>query len=93
MLLSSWAETQAAYRFLSNPRSDWQALLQAHWDSSLGRMRGHEVVLNIQDTTELDFNGRQARGLGPLSYEAQRGMYLHPICAVTPARECAAREP
>jgi hypothetical protein len=84
---NGWAETQAAYRFLSNPRSDWQALLESHWASSLERMRGHDVVLNIQDTTELDFNGRQARGLGPLSYEAQRGMYLHPTYAVSTARE------
>ena len=36
--------------------------------------------------TELDFNGQGAFGLGPLSYEAQRGMYLHPTYAVTPAR-------
>ena len=63
-----WAETQAAYRFLRNPRSDWQALLQPHWASSLERMRQHKVVLNIQDTTELDFNGRQTAGLGPLSH-------------------------
>ena len=76
-----WAETQAAYRFLSNPRTDWQALLEPHWASSLERMRGHKVVLNIQDTPELDFNGRQSAGLGPLSYEAQRGMYLHPTYA------------
>ena len=82
-----WAETQAAYRFLSNPRTDWQALLQPHWACSLERMRGHKVVLNIQDTTELDFNGRHSAGLGPLSYEAQRGMYLHPTYAVSPARE------
>ena len=82
-----WAETQAAYRFLRNPRSDWQALLQPHWASSLERMRQHKVVLNIQDTTELDFNGRQTAGLGPLSYEAQRGMYLHPTYAVSPERE------
>jgi hypothetical protein len=32
---------------------------------------------------ELDFNGQQAHGLGPLSYEAQRGMYVQPIYAVT----------
>ena len=50
-------------------------------------MRGHAVVLNIQDTTELDFNGRTSDGLGPLSYESQRGMYLHPTYVVTPARE------
>lgn len=82
-----WAETQAAYRFLSNPRTNWQALLEPHWASSFERMRGHKVVLNIQDTTELDFNGRQSAGLGPLSYEAQRGMYLHPTYAISPERE------
>jgi hypothetical protein len=38
-------------------------------------------VLCIQDTTGLDFNGQDIAGLGPLSYEAQRGMYLHPTYA------------
>ena len=82
-----WAETQAAYRFLSNDKTDWQALLASHWTASIERMRQHKVVLNIQDTTELDFNGRRTRGLGPLSYETQRGMYLHPTYAISPARE------
>lgn len=50
-------------------------------------MGAHAVVLCIQDTTELDFNGQEIAGLGPLSYEAQRGMYLHPTYAVTPERE------
>lgn len=84
---AGWAETQAAYRCLRNPRSDWQALLLAHWSRSIERMRAHAVVLNIQDTTELDFNGRQTKGLGPLGYEAQRGMYLHPTYAISPCRE------
>ena len=47
----------------------------------------HGVVLCIQDTTELDYNGQQMEGLGPLSYEAQRGMYLHLTYVVTPERE------
>jgi len=34
-------------------------------------------VLCLQDTTELDFNGQDIKGLGSLSYDAQRGMYLH----------------
>ncbi|WP_415661396.1 IS4 family transposase [Roseateles sp.] len=84
---SGWAETQGAYRFLSNAKTDWQALLKPHWTCSEERMRAHPVVLNIQDTTELDFNGRATAGLGPLSYEAQRGMYLHPTYAVSPTRE------
>jgi hypothetical protein len=47
----------------------------------------HPVVLCLQDTTELDFNGQGIAGLGPLSYEAQRGLYLHPTYAVSPTRE------
>jgi hypothetical protein len=50
-------------------------------------MRAQPVVLCIQDTTELDFNGQQIDGLGPLNYEARRGMYLHPTFAVTTDRE------
>jgi hypothetical protein len=50
-------------------------------------MREHEVVLCIQDTTQLDYNGQAMQGLGPLSYEAQRGLYLHPTYVVTPQRE------
>ena len=50
-------------------------------------MQAHPVVLCLQDTTELDFNGQRIAGLGPLSYEAQRGMYVHPTYAVSPQRD------
>ncbi|MDB5868376.1 MAG: hypothetical protein JWP96_708, partial [Polaromonas sp.] len=50
-------------------------------------MAGHEVVLCIQDTTELDYNGQDIAGLGPLNYETQRGLYLHPTYVVSPERE------
>ena len=83
----SWSETCAAYRFLSNPDVTWEGILAPHWARTQGRMSAHAVVLCIQDTTELDFNGQEIAGLGPLSYEAQRGMYLHPTYAVTPGRE------
>lgn len=82
-----WAETLAAYRFLEQDKVDWRDILAPHWQCTETRMAACPVVLCIQDTTELDFNGQQAAGLGPLSYEAQRGLYLHPTYAVTPARE------
>ncbi|MBP0633731.1 IS4 family transposase, partial [Cupriavidus sp. AcVe19-1a] len=82
-----WAETAAAYRFLSQDRLEWHDILTPHWQCAAERMQACEVVLCIQDTTELDFDGKATAGLGPLSYEAQRGMYLHPTYAVTPARE------
>ncbi|WP_197386457.1 IS4 family transposase [Ralstonia pseudosolanacearum] len=82
-----WGETMAAYRFFNNEEVDWRDILAEHWQQTERRMAAHPVVLCLQDTTELDFNGRGAAGLGALSYEAQRGMYLHPTYAVTPQRE------
>lgn len=81
-----WGETIAAYRFLGQESLEWHDILQPHIDCTLKRSQHHSVVLCLQDTTELDFNGQLIEGLGPLSYEAQRGMYLHPTYAVTPDR-------
>src|ERR1035437_2883853 len=87
-----WGETQAAYRFFDQSSDEkqgigWQDILAPHIKCAEARMRQHPVVLCLQDTTELDFNGQEILGLGPLSYEAQRGMYLHPTYVVTPRRE------
>lgn len=83
----SWGETMAAYRFFDNDKVDWHAILEPHWQQTQERMHAHRVVLCVQDTTELDFNGQGAVGLGPLTYEAQRGMLIHSTYAVTPQRE------
>jgi hypothetical protein len=82
-----WGETMAAYRFFDNDKVEWHAILEPHWQQTQERMQAHRVVLCVQDTTELDFNGQGAIGLGPLTYEAQRGMFVHPTYAVTPQRE------
>jgi hypothetical protein len=84
---NGWAETQAAYRFLGGEAYDWMDILEPHRQCTRVRMAEHPVVLCLQDTTELDFNGQSIAGFGPLSYEAQRGMYLHPTYAVSPDRE------
>jgi hypothetical protein len=80
------AEIKAAYRLIEREDVDWRDLMAPHWDKALQRMAGQAVVLCIQDTTELNFNGRQTQGLGRLSYDAQRGMYAHMTYAVTPHR-------
>ena len=87
-----WAETQAVYRFFDQASDDkrslgWQDILDPHIAQTEARMRQHRIVLCLQDSTELDFNGQGIDGLGPLSYEAQRGMYLHPTYVVTLERE------
>lgn len=87
MACKGWAETLAAYRFLANDEVAWEDILAPHWAQTQQRMSAHAVVLCLQDTTELDFNGQQIEGLGRLNYDARIGMYLHPTLAVTPQRE------
>ncbi|MBS0354648.1 MAG: hypothetical protein JSR83_12200 [Proteobacteria bacterium] len=70
------AKIYMEYRFLGRETLGWREFMQSHL-----------VVQRLQDTTELDFEGKTTQGLGPLSYEAQCGMYVHPIYAVTLARE------
>ena len=85
------AETQAAYRLFDQVRADkrglgWEDVLTPHMTRTEARMAEHPVVLCLQDTSELDFNGQEIEGLGSLSYAAQRGLYLHPTYVVTPQR-------
>ena len=41
------------------------------------------VVLRIADTTELNFNGQDIEGAGPLCYEAQVGVSSRDLCGDT----------
>jgi hypothetical protein len=84
---NGWGETMGAYRFLENDAVEWRGIMAPHWTQTQQRMCAHPVILCLQDTTELNYRGQQIAGLGPLSYEVQRGMYLHPTYAVTPQRE------
>ena len=58
-----WAETQATYRFYANDSVTHTAILEAHYEATKTRMRASAspVILCIQDTTELDFNGQLLR--------------------------------
>lgn len=82
-----WGDAAAAYRMLDNERCDWREIIEARARCAMQRMTGLPVVLCLHDTTELNFTGKTIQGLGPLSYEAQRGMYLHPTYAVSTDRE------
>ena len=83
---SGAGEAKAAYPLLSQPGYDWRDILEPHRQCSVRRMAEQPVVLCVQDTTELDLRGQAIEGLGPLSYEAQRGMYLHPRYAFSVER-------
>ncbi len=76
--MKNWAEEELKTLSLGDARLERRtALLQAHAQDSALRMAAHPVVLCLQDTMELEFDARQAQGLGPLSYEARK-VFVHP---------------
>lgn len=87
--LKGWAETQAAYRFFDNNSVSLEKILKPHTEATIERIRQEDVVLNIQDTTLLNYSGKKSsEELGQIGEEYLRGLLLHPTIAVTPDRLC-----
>lgn len=80
-----WSDLKAAYRFLSNPDVDPHAIQQPHRCLTLEACAAHDVVLCIQDTTELDFTRKQKmRGRGQLGNGNTQGLLQHSALALKP---------
>lgn len=79
-----WADVMAAYRFLSNQRVDPQAIQEPHRQATRQACAGRDVVLDVQDTTDLDFTPRkQVRHLGQIGDGRGRGLLQHTGLAVS----------
>ena len=86
---NGYHETKAAYRFFDNENVTPGKILEPHKASTYKRIEEFNVILCIQDTTELDFSGQKENsGIGFLNHDARRGLYLHPTLAVTPEKVC-----
>lgn len=85
----NWKETIAAYRFFNHKNITSEKILAPHREATLGRIRNEKIVLIPQDTTDIDFSGREPiSGMGYLGSEYSQGFYLHPSLAMTPDRTC-----
>ena len=60
-----WSDILAAYRLFGNDAVHSEDLIQPHCETTAQRIRARssDVILCIQDTTELDFNSKQIQGL------------------------------
>lgn len=85
---NGWAETQAAYRFFDNDRVEPEKILRPHVEATRKRIAQHDVVLVLQDTTELDFSRHPTEDAGVLNHANRFGFYDHCHLAVTPQRLC-----
>lgn len=83
----SLARTKAAYRWLSNPMINLQAVLQPHYEATTRRIAEQRVVLAAQDTTSFNYTGlSSADGLGPINSTVRNsalGILMHDTMAFT----------
>lgn len=80
----SWAATKGAYRLFDNEQTTPEAILAAHREATLERMKGQAMVLAVQDTTELSLTHHPAtRGLGPIGRPPAQGLLVHSTLAVS----------
>ncbi len=85
----SWANSKAAYRFCSNQKVSFEAILAPHHRCTLERvgLSNCPVILCPQDTTTLNYMAHPAtQGLGHVGTKPGKslGMLLHSTLAVSP---------
>lgn len=89
-ICQGWAEQMAAYRLFACRLVTLAAVLAPHRRLTLHRAQDEPVVLLIQDTTELCYEGkpiaRKAGEVGPLTSPRRVGLQAHVQYAVTPDR-------
>lgn len=79
------AEIKAAYRFFDNAKVTFEKVLEPHFARTKDRMVEQQVVLLVQDTTEVDLTRpeQDVDGVGDLD-GSRRGFLLHEMQAFTP---------
>jgi hypothetical protein len=80
----SWAATKATYRFLASEQVAAERIRAAHADATRTRIQHHDVVLVLQDTTELLYTAHpHTTGLGDLDHAGSKGLKVHSALAAT----------
>lgn len=83
----SWGQACAAYRFFDHEKVSMGKILESHQKSTVERMKGHPVILAVQDSTALNFsNHPETVGLGLIGDGVNQpmGLWLHSTMAFTP---------
>lgn len=88
--LEGWNELRAAYRLLNEADVSHTRLSEPHWQQTQAQAQASpsDVVLFIQDTTELDYSSHsQTCGLGIIGKGTTQGLMVHSCLAVIPNPE------
>src|SRR5262245_8706495 len=88
MACQDWANTKAAYRFLSNERVSEDNILAGHFQSTRDRFHAAKgLVLVLHDTTEFSFQRERPELIGNIGVSAGRKdnlgrPRLHTVCGI-----------
>lgn len=78
------AATSAAYDFWNSPYFQPSDIRNAHIKSTIERIKEHDVILAIQDTTNIDLTDHPATsGIGYLDHRKSSGLKVHSTFAAT----------
>jgi len=77
------AKLAGLYRFMNNDRIQPAMITAVHIEETLAQCRRHARILCVQDTTELDFSGREVDGLGEIGNGRNQGLLQHSALALS----------
>ena len=82
--MRNWADTHAAYEFLSNERVNHEQIMLPHWAQTRSEAEQRSQVLMIGDATEVNLSTHKAtKGLGPVGRgSSAQGFFVHSVLAV-----------
>lgn len=80
-----WAATKATYEFWKSPRIEAEDIREAHQLSTTDRAKKHDIILAIQDTTDLNFTHHPSKqGTGPIGSQPYvQGLLVHSVLATS----------
>ena len=88
MACQDWANTKAAYRFLSNERVSENDILEGHFQSTRERFQAtNGLALVLHDTTEFSFEREQPEligniGVSSVGKDNAGRLRLHTVCGI-----------
>jgi hypothetical protein len=82
----SWGSIKACYNFFSNGSISEKKIIVPHVKQTIERIKEYPIVLLPNDTSELDYNAKEAMEGKERITNTKKGLWLHPTIAVTPER-------
>lgn len=77
-MLQNRHQLKGYYRLINNKKVEHEKLISMFGSYSAALVEKEDVVLGIQDTTELDYSTNRSRNsVGCMEYEHRKGLYLH----------------